>query len=244
MKFKHFVLSVTTLLLMSCSNNTTTSLTVYGSNSATASIIKNSPMSLLTLDARAAGLSGSNVSYVNFDFYAFYISTNTDCSNPVLVADNGTTSVAKNMAAAGTTLFTGSPAAGTYKCIAIKMSDVITFRPDSFSAAASGSQCSTTTDYTFDIYRTNSGDTWKDINGATITATGNGVTMGPDKVFIFASTDSTALAAGAIAPHRNQTVALNSSLTVPGSSTFYSSFLNQVSITPECGLEGVSFGFR
>ena len=68
--------------------------------------------------------------------------------------------------------------------------------------------------------------------------------MGPDKVFIFASTDSAALAAGAIAPHANQTVTLNSSLTVPGSSTFYSNFLNQVSVTPQCGLEGVSFGFR
>jgi hypothetical protein len=242
-----------------CSNDSATKLTIYGSKSATATAsinFKGTRYSLLNIwqsmtgwllpesYATATPLAGTNVSYVNFDFYALYMSTSTDCSNPVLVTNNGATPVSKDMAASGTTLFTGNPPDGTYKCIAIKMHDVITFRPDAFSAAAAGSQCNTATSYTFDIYRTNSGDSWKDINGAGITATGDGVTMGADQVFVFASTDAAALAAGSIAPHSNQTVSLSSALTVPGNTTFFSNFADQVTVTPTCGLDGVVFGFR
>ena len=69
---------------------------------------------------------------------ALYISANDDCSGMVRVRDDGASGRPKDFMQ-NPVLFSGSPVAGAYKCVAFRMSDVISMRPaTSFGACASG----------------------------------------------------------------------------------------------------------
>ena len=65
-----------------------------------------------------------NPSKVSIGMYAFYLSQNEDCSAPVAMTDNGSTAVVKDFAQ-NPVLFTGTPAAGTYKCVILRISDAM-----------------------------------------------------------------------------------------------------------------------
>ncbi len=110
-------------------------------------------------------------------------------------------------------LFTGSPAAASYPCVMMVMSDVIAMQPaTSFGACVAG------TEYLGDIYR--DGDSsWVDVNMNQVIGTGSDSFPVDNHVTIFMSTDTAAALARGISD--NQLISLGSDLIVPGQSTFY-----------------------
>jgi hypothetical protein len=159
-----------------------------------------------------SGLPTGDPASMTIGLYALYISPNADCSSPVLVSDNGTTAVQKDFVQTPV-LFTGSPAAGTYKCVMLKMSDVLHMKP-----ATSFGPCVTGTEYAGDIYRDGETD-WKDPQLNQVVGHGTDSLPVDDHVTIFMTRDTSAAYARGISPH--QTIALGSDLIVPGQSTFY-----------------------
>jgi hypothetical protein len=143
--------------------------------------------------------------------YAMWISPNDDCSAPVLVADYGSVPAPKQMLNSPV-LFTGSPPDGTYRCLAIKMSDVLAMTP-----ATTFGDCVAGTEYSGDIYR--DGDSsWVDVNGDMIVGTGTDSIPVDSRVTIFLTRDTVAAIAHGTSP--NQTLQLDSNLEVPSVSTF------------------------
>lgn len=143
--------------------------------------------------------------------YAMWISQNDDCSAPVLVADYGSVPEPKEMLN-GPVLFTGNPPEGTYRCLVIKMSDVLAMTP-----ATTFGDCVAGTEYSGDIYR--DGDSsWVDVNGDMIIGTGTDSIPVDSRVTLFLTRDTVAAIARGTSP--NQTLQLDSNLEVPSVSTF------------------------
>lgn len=223
------------ILTGSCSSDP--ALTIKTSLSSTA-------RAAATRDCDREPCSGSPLNFT-IKLYRAYASTNEDCSGAVQVVDHGTTGA--DVVIGTDNLLQADPAAGTYKCLILKMSDQLKFVPDSTAVAAFPGVCVAGTQSTFDIYRTTSGDSgqWKDIDGNTYVATGNDSTPGDDVVWIFASTSASALSGSSIAPHTNQSANLNTALVVPGQTTFYVDFRNGIAGSSICKIEGgTGMGFR
>jgi hypothetical protein len=163
--------------------------------------------------------------------YAFYISPNNDCSDPVLVQDYGPTAEMKDFVSAPV-LFSGSPAAGSYPCVAMKMSDVISVVPSS-----SFGDCVAGVSYPGDIYRDGETD-WVDVNMNPIVGTGSDSFPADDHVVIFMTRDTAAALARGISG--NQLIPLNGDLMVPGQSTFY--WHGEGSVVSQGGQCGVNPG--
>jgi hypothetical protein len=207
-------------------------LTIHGSGSA-APALTTRPAASVTASSIAAAdsiLSGDPAS-MSIGMYALYISANEDCSEPILVADYGATAQPKDFMQSPV-LFTGSPAAGTYKCVIFKMSDVIGMVPaTSFGACVAG------TFYEGDIYREGQTD-WKDANLNPIVGTGTDDAPIDDHVAIFLTGNPAAVEARGVS--QNQVVLLHSDLIVPGQSTFY--WNAQGSVTEGGGACGIQPG--
>jgi hypothetical protein len=163
--------------------------------------------------------------------YALYISPNADCSSPVLVQDYGATASVKDFVS-NPVLFTGSPASGSYQCVAIKMSDVIRVQP-----ATTFSVCDSSVEYAGDIYRAGETD-WKDIDLNPIIGTGSDSVPADDHVTIILTRDTVAAQARGFST--NQTLTLGSDLVVPSQSTFY--WNGQGTVTDAGGQCGVNPG--
>jgi len=193
-------------LLASCSVSTTPSsdFTVRGSAGAP-------PAPAHRASLAPPPLSG-DPGALRIGLYALYISPNSDCSSPVLVQDYGATPSVKDFVN-NPILFTGRPASGSYQCVAIKMSDVITVEPaTSFGACVMG------TEYAGDIYR--AGDSsWKDIDLHTIIGTGTDSVPADDHVTLILTRDTTAAQLRGFDTH--QVLQLGTDLIVPSQSTFY-----------------------
>lgn len=186
------------------------SLTVKGSGAAP-------PAGLVVASLLASGntarvvQSGSPAS-LTLTVYALYISANDDCSSMQLVQDYGAAGSPKDFMQ-NPVLFTGSPAAGAYKCVAIKMSDVIHMTP-----ATSFGACVVATDYPGDIYRAGQSD-WKDVDLNTVIGTGTDSVPSNDHVTIFMPRNAPAAIARGLSVH--QVIPLSSDLVVPAQTTFY-----------------------
>ena len=186
------------------------SLTVKGSGSPPPAGLL-APAALRGGSARSTILSGTPAS-LTLTVYALYISPNDDCSSMQLVQDYGAAGSPKDFMQ-NPVLFSGSPAAGAYKCVAIKMSDVIHMTPAStFGACVAG------TDYPGDIYRAGQTD-WKDVNLNQIIGTGTDSVPSNDHVTIFMPRNALAAIARGLSVH--QVIPLSSDLVVPAQTTFY-----------------------
>ncbi len=176
----------------------------------------------------------------NVTMYAVYLSPNTDCTAAVLAGGDGTTAVTKDMVT-NPVLFTGNPGGGTYKCIILKMSDNISFKPDATAAAAFAS-CVAGTASTFDIYRADTSSTWRDKDGGTTPAHGTHAVPASDTVFIFASTVPADVAASTIHASPDQTLTLTAPFTIPATgsftATFTTDFVNKVTQSSDGGGDG------
>jgi hypothetical protein len=243
MRHTRLVLAATLLVAAACSSDgvsPSTSLTISGSASAppsagVTSLIPGNIFGRASMNIPPEMIVG-DPSHVNIGMYALYLSPNEDCSAPVTVADNGNTAQVKDFAQ-HPVLFAGTPAAGTYKCVIFRMSDVVRFQSHTPSA-----HCAANTDYAIDIYRAPDTD-WRDINVDTITATGSDASPSDDKVYLFASTDPSAVIARGMSS--SQVLHLTGALTVPGSGTFY--WDGTGSVTDDgtaCGMEPPELSFR
>ncbi len=223
-------------LASACSDGTQApadSLTIHGSGSAAPALATRAAAALVRTPGAAFSetfLSGDPAS-MSVGMYALYISANEDCSDPILVADYGATAQVKDFMQSPV-LFTGSPAAGTYKCVIFKMSDVIGMVPaTSFGACVAG------TFYEGDIYRDGETD-WKDVDFNPIIGTGTDDAPLDDHVAIFLTGNPAAVEARGASD--NQVVLLHSDLIVPGQSTFY--WNAEGSVTEEGGACGIQPG--
>lgn len=187
----------------SSSTDSSDTLTVTGS--------AGSPTGLVRQGALLDPTSGDPASLL-IGMYAFYISPNADCSAAVLVQDYGATASVKDFVN-HPTLFTGSPDPGSYQCVAIKMSDVITVVP-----GTTFGNCHAGVQYPGDIYRDGETD-WKDIDLNPITGTGTDSAPADDHVLLVMTRDTTAAIARGFSS--NQVIDLGSDLIAPGHSTFY-----------------------
>lgn len=160
---------------------------------------------------RSAALTG-DPGALRIGVYALYISPNDDCSGAVLVQDYGAAPSVKDFVS-NPVLFTGSPASGSYRCVAIKMSDVIRVQP-----ATTFGTCDSTVEYAGDIYRSGESD-WKDVDLNPIVGTGSDSVPADDRVTILLTRDTAAALGRGFSPH--QTLPLGSDLVVPSQSTFY-----------------------
>jgi hypothetical protein len=205
------------LLTTACSDSpvatTPAQLVIYGSShAAPASVVERNP--LVNLGSVATPTDSAAPQHLNIDMYALYVSAHADCTEPVLVQDYGTVGEVKDFAA-NPVLFTGEPAAGTYPCIAFRMSDVLYMQPE-----RTFGPCDASVVYDGDIYRDGQSD-WLDVNGSSVVGHGG---EGPgegvdDHVTIFFSADTAAALARGIS--RNQLVGMNQPLVSPGQSTMY-----------------------
>ncbi len=128
-----------------------------------------------------------NSSSTKLTIYGVWLSTSADCTSPVQVSsDANGTEVDINQSPV---LGTGAVAAGTYKCLIIKINAVIKFTP----ATSDGANCTSGHEYTFNTcLASNSVNTSKNpITGAIINCTGTSVsdTTG-DELFLYVSRNS------------------------------------------------------
>lgn len=212
-------------------------------------------------DATSTGLATVSTSgsptYLLMTVYAAYISTNADCSSPVLLQDYGASGQAFNMyATGGPTMFSGNPGDGTYECLILKMSDTMNFKVDATAVTDHPSCTSTTTEHTFDVYRNGNSDDGLqvDIDGVAYDARGSAASPVADTMYVFASTaaDYTSVRANGVAINENQFVQLNNPMVVPSERYFYFDMSDGVATHSEsavdyCWLEGTDssgFGFR
>jgi hypothetical protein len=150
---------------------------------------------------------------MSITMYDLYLSPNADCSEAFLAQSYGTDGEARDFTQSPT-LFQASVPAGSYPCVAIRMSDVIGFTP-----ASSGGGCQAGTAYTGDIYRTDSDSSlWRDIHGNPIPATGSDSVPSNDHVTVIFTTDTLAAFSAGFSP--DQTIWLAHQLVAPTSATF------------------------
>jgi hypothetical protein len=198
------------IVLASCGDssggNTNGTLTINSSSVLVSSL----RASLAIPSDTGSGTSGVDVSSLKVGMYALYASPNADCSSAVLVQDYGATPSVKDFVA-GDVLFSASPPNGSYKCLAVKMSDVIGFTP-----ATSMSPCQATIAAKTDIYPAGSGD-FKDVSATAIT--GHGTTGGEvdDKITLIFTTDPAAAQARGFSV--GQIVPMLNTVTVPTTGT-------------------------
>ena len=207
-------------------NPTAPALVVYGSGN-------HAGASLMDGDSGAVfGPAGS----LTIKLYSLYVSANTDCSGPQLVQDLGSAGLDKDFMT-NPILFEGSPAAGTYQCVMLKMSDVLNMMP-----ATTFGGCVAGTNYAGDIYR--AGDSsWVDVNLNRVAGTGTDSLPADDHVTIFMTRDTAAALARGISA--NQLVQLQSSLIVPGQTTFRMDASSAVATNGvQCGIEKPVMSFH
>ncbi len=123
----------------------------------------------------------TNSTSTKLNIFGVWLSANADCSSPVEVI-NSVTSTEYNMNS-NPTFGSKAIAAGTYKCLILKMTDTVKFTP-----AATQGTCTLGVEATIDICKaSNSVNTSKDaLTGATISCLN---TLG-DVVYVYVSTNS------------------------------------------------------
>jgi len=120
-----FTIAAVAVSLVACSTADTVATTgapalvVYGSGSALGASLR--------MDGDSGAVFGPAGS-LTIKLYSLYISTNADCSSPQLVQDLGAAGVNKDFMT-NPVLFEGTPTAGTYQCVMMKMSDVLNMKP-------------------------------------------------------------------------------------------------------------------
>lgn len=220
----------------------TDSLLVKGSASSSAS-------SKWSIRAGEDAVTYGSPTSVRMTFYSMYVSPNADCSSPIQVADFGEGTEFELFD--NPTLVEANVADGTYRCIIMEASDILTFKPDQAAADAVPGICDTNTDYTFDAYRTGEPETdqWLDVDGQVVVSHGTVGAPVADRFTVFASTDPTAATAAGVPIYSGQAFELLGELVVPGQTTFFVDPSDRVSAPdigggPKCWLEGFQVGFR
>lgn len=242
-----FASIVLSLSFTSCSSSDNGTFTIKGSSTGSGAA-----STLRYKDFASTTPTGTPTS-LKVTLFKAYISTNQDCSDPILVQDLGESGQEFDFLDSPT-LFSGSIPAGTYNCLILVLNDTMRFKADQ-TAVNAHNGCNSTTDYyTFDVYRAGEDDSnlWIDKDGNTITSTGSAASPGTDKMTVFLTTAADASvikASNGATPHEYQRTTLTAGLTVPGQVTYYWNATDGIadhseSGTDYCWLEEVTSGFR
>jgi hypothetical protein len=172
---------------------------------------------LLPGAAHAAAVTAGSPTVLKLTFHSLRISPNDDCSGPYTVVQTYDPPREFNLFDAPT-LFAGTPAAGTYRCLIFEADDLKTIVPDAAAQAAFPTHCRVGTEYTTDLYRAPDND-FRRLDGSVITARGSRAVPVRDRVFFYASTNRAAVTARG--PSIHQTLPLTAPLVVPGRTTLY-----------------------
>lgn len=197
--------------------------------------------------AHAQAMTAGSPTRMVLRIHSLQITENADCSGPYTTVQRFDPPRDVDLAT-NPTLFEGSPAAGTYRCLIFEADDILTVRPDAAAAAAFPGRCMAGTDHATDLYREPDTD-FRRPDGTTITATGTRAAPGRQRVFFFASTNPTAANSRPGGPSPTQTVPLASPLVVPAQTTFYLDATNGLLGDEEdgvsyCVVEDAVMGFR
>lgn len=160
--------------------------------------------------ARATTTVGDPASF-KVKVYQLLGSTNPDCTDPVLLAGDGSTGEQHDLLTEATLFETLE--IGTYACLVIKMSDQVRFS----SKTASGA-CTSADEFTRDHYpvgcATRPDGVWKDSDGNDSPCTGDDANPVENLLYLFASTNRPAVIARGFSP--DQVIALPSAAVSPG----------------------------
>ena len=142
------------------------------------------PLALLGALFPTLVFAAVNASAVKITAYGAWLSTNADCSSPLEIL-NATAGTEIDIQQSPTIAQKAIPA-GTYKCLILKIDDVLKITP----ATSDLPGCVAGTEFKLEICKTgNTVKTSKDpITGATVTCTDSTTT--PDKVFVYVSRNS------------------------------------------------------
>ncbi len=189
--------------------------------------------------ASAASLLNVNADLFRVGFFEMRLSNNADCSAPYTTVFTSSSGLLRDMATEPEiATATGLPA-GTYPCVAMRLSDLISFSP-----SATEGTCNAATTYVKDFYRAGNEEVpFRDPAGAVITATGTDDTPSEDLVWVFFSTNPAAVVARGYST--SQVASLSTGMVVPGTTTFYWTGLNAVLQKPGgCDIAPTDIGFR
>ncbi len=199
----------------------------------------------------SSAFAASSPAYAYMKVYAAAVSTSEFCTNPVVLFDSASPREVNMFESP--TLGGGSIPDGTYRCMIMKISDTIRFKP----AVNDGTACLSSTEYNLDICR--SGTTGQNpITGASISCSGATINaVGSDTIYVFLSTTSTNTSGTGTNPFTpptssssgTQGMNLASPFVVSGSSSgqFVMNLTNKVDGTgsaPSCDLLPPVFSFR
>ena len=242
--------SVLLLLAAACGSTTsTTTPTFVMKGGVKAARFADLARGILPIDGLR--LLGGSPTQLSVKMYALYFTASNTCAAPfVEIGSFGATGQTFDMVSSPTVV-SASPAAGTYSCFIIHMSDVMTFKPDATAQTTHGTKCTQGTSYTFDIYRDGE-TTWKTKDGNSLTGTGtktspaetstvlSGATVNGVSIFATTATSGAALSVGA---SNNQMIPLTAAVTIPATGTttlnLLVDFNNKVSTDsdPTCWME-------
>lgn len=147
--------------------------------------------------------SGSDCSpaFLKMTVKKMWVSENADCSQGVFVSSYDADGVEKDLVQ-NPTLISGSPRAGTYRCIVIKIRDTMTFGPNNAASlglnAATGMQtCVVGSSYLFDFYTVDDSTQWENYEMGTY-MNGAGTISSPvtQDIYLYISTDINAISGG------------------------------------------------
>lgn len=141
-----------------------------------------------------AAQATTNATSANVTVYKVYFSTDPLCTAPFQTADFGSAGVTVDMVAGGAFGSVTSVAAGTYKCVIMKMSDQVTFVPQATDGA-----CTAGTATTIDVckdYGSGAPTTQDPETGTISTCTGTMSTNSTDTIFTYLSTSATTTTGG------------------------------------------------
>ena len=158
---------------------------------------------------------GSNCSptSVTGKFYKAWLSLNEDCSSPVLVADHGSNPPSVDIAG-NIQLFTGTPPAGTYHCLIIKVSDTGSFKPNQASENLFPGVCTAGQTYWTDNFRSGQEQYWDMESNTQVDGQGTKTNPVEQVVYYFATTNRSA--AIAYVGHQAQVGVLLSPVQITG----------------------------
>lgn len=188
----------------------------------------------------AAASNSGDASEVNMKLYKVWVSPHEDCSEARLVYSNSSPTT-QNMIN-NPTLGTGSVADGRYPCVVLKMSDLITGKPNYTST---GGMCTPSTNISIDVFRSDNGSGNSVCpDGTIIPGTGTNSAGIEDGPCLYMSTSGSDTNTGWVA---SSPFPLSGALVVAGdrNGTFVADFRGKIlDEGTQCGIDPPVFGFR
>ncbi len=197
------------------------------------------------LSLAAAALLSTNAwaldaSSLKLQVYSVMLSTSPQCTSPVTVFSSATPTEVDFLATP--TLGSGNPPDATYRCVIIRMSDLIKFTP-----RTSAGLCVAGTQYVADVCRTDNGGTTQapDAIGAPTACMGTDAAPVSDAVYLYLTTNASAGTGGSTfmpPTDASSTNGLNLTAPLVIAGTAKSKFI--VNATGKVGDDGVSCGMN